>query len=106
MDSLVVIFGLIAQVDQGWREEYRSDDGGGSLFPGIILLAVLGFVIAWVRKKSESTAFYLMAGGVLYGSFINAKQADKILMFPLALIGFGFLASLLWLVSGFFVGKD
>ena len=106
MNSLHAFFVLIGQVDQGWRDPFPSERGNGSPFGGLIIIAVIGFVVAWIRSKSESFALWLLVGGVLYGSIMAARQEDKILMFPVGLVALGFLASIFWKISGLFSGKN
>lgn len=97
---------ILAQVDQGWRErDYPSDDGG-SFGSGLILLAILGIFVAWLRGKSEDKAQSILAIGVIAGSIWAAVEEGSWIWFIFGLVGFGTLATFIWLASGFFHSHD
>ena len=98
--NLNVIFG---QIDQGWRErDYPSDEGGGSVITGFLLLGALGLAVAWLRTKSEDAALGLLMIGVIAGSIWAAIAEGGWIWFFFGLIALGTLASIIWIVSGIF----
>ena len=72
---------------------------------GLVIFAVIGGVIASVRRRSEDAAVYILGGLVVAGAFWTASKTG-IVGFITGLIGFTFLAVFLWLISGFFTPHD
>jgi|GEM_PF-5272251 len=87
-----------------WQEELRDHpSSSGDLVAGLILLAVVGAVIAWLRRRSENMAGMLLCATVVGLSIWAAWREHSLLLVPFALIGFGFGAWIFWVASEFFV---
>jgi len=84
----------------------RMDDLTISRFAsGLVLLAIIGGVVAAIRRRSEDAAIYVLGALVVAGAFW-ASSKGGIGGFITGLIGFTFAAVFLWLISGIFTPHD
>jgi hypothetical protein len=88
---------------------YAQGDGAdltiGQFVAGLFFLGILAAVVAVLRRGWEDGAIYLLGAFVIAGSFWAASK-DGVSGFVTGLIGFGFAAAFLWIISGAFTPHE